>query len=83
MFDDQQTKTGEMEAGKPEMSRVVDFKNMSPEQWLEHIIELWQQGKEKEAKDSMNLFIETYPDYPHEKIKDKLPGDIDISEFIE
>ena len=41
---------------------------MSAEQWLNQINNLWLSGDHQGAKESLNQFLVTYPDYPIEKI---------------
>ncbi len=62
-------------------SEKDDSTSMTPEEWLQHINTLWKQGNEKEAKESLKQFFEIYPDYSLLQIKDKLPKEIDLSEY--
>ncbi len=51
----------------PELSSADEM--MSAEQWLNQINDLWSAGDHQAAKESLNQFLEVYPDYPEEKIK--------------
>jgi len=51
---------------------------MSPQEWLEEIERLLNEGRSDEAKDSLNQFLDHYPDYSIEVIED-----VAGSEFVE
>ena len=80
-FEDAQVRSREMVVSKLKRGGKDDVADMTPEQWLEHIKELWEEDKRTEAEKSLKQFLEIYPDYPHAQIKDKLPEEIDLSEF--
>ncbi len=82
-FEDAQVRSREMAVSKLKRGGKDDVADMTPEQWLEHIKELWEEDKRTEAEKSLKQFLELYPDYPHAQIKDKLPEEIDLSEFTQ
>jgi len=82
-IEDTQLRSREMVVSKLKRGGKDDVANMPPEQWLEHINKLWEQGNEEEAKESLKQFFEVYPEYPLVQIKDKLPEEIDLSEFTQ
>jgi hypothetical protein len=54
---------------------------MTPEDWLKQINNLWVSGDHQIAKENLNLFFETYPDYPIENAKAILDPQIDLTEY--
>ena len=46
------------------------------EKMLLEIKSLWEEGKHQEAKDKFKLFIETYPDYSEEAIKEVIGSEL-------
>jgi hypothetical protein len=51
---------------------------MSPQEWLDEIERMLKEGRSDEAKDSLNQFLDHYPDYSIEVIENALG-----SEFVE
>jgi hypothetical protein len=51
---------------------------MSPQEWLEEIERLLNEGRSDEAKDNLNQFLDHYPDYSIEVIENVVG-----SEFVE
>jgi len=82
-FEDAQVRSREMVVSKLKRGGKDDVADMTPEQWLEHIKELWEEDKRTEAEKSLKQFLELYPEYPHAQIKDKLPEEIDLSVFTQ
>ena len=52
-----------------------------PEQWFEEINHLWDAGKKEEAVKTLEHFLEIFPDYPRDQLRNKLRADIDLSEY--
>jgi hypothetical protein len=69
-FEDTQIQSREMVVSKLKRSGKDDVADMTPEQWLEHINTLWEKGNKSEAEESLNKFLEVYPDYPRENMLD-------------
>ncbi|MEE9551605.1 MAG: hypothetical protein V3V89_01030, partial [Gammaproteobacteria bacterium] len=40
----------------------------SPEEWLQHISQLWEEREKAEAIEDFKRFKEKYPDFPEDKI---------------
>ena len=55
---------------------------MTPEQWLEHISQLWNQGNREQAIDSLKQFLKVYPEYPVENVREKLPEELNLSDYL-
>ena len=65
--------------------RIVDIpeaEKMNPEQWLEHISQLWNEGNRQQALESLKQFLNAYPDYPSENLKNKLPEDLNTPDLL-
>jgi len=53
-----------------------------PEQWFAEINHLWDAGRKEEALTTLDHFMQMFPDYPHDALRDKLRADIDLSKHI-
>lgn len=54
-------------AARPQLEaskRVERDDHGSPERWLEHVLELRRQGRDQEARESLDAFRKRYPEHP-------------------
>jgi len=65
----------------PAASSIVSGINAS--EWLMEISRLWHSGNTEQAVAGLEKFLQTYPDYPHDKLLRQLPEDFDPAEYIE
>ena len=56
---------------------------MMPELWLKQINDLWVSGDYERAKENLNQFFVTYPDYPIEKLKTILDPESGLMDYIQ
>ncbi len=62
-----QSKEDKREQRPPAALTATEMRALSPEEWLERIVQLRDQGKHDEADTSLAAFKKRYPDYPIEK----------------
>lgn len=65
-----------------QMEKLAEPEIMKPDQWLDHINLLWNQGEKEKAIENLKQLLKTYPEYPPEKIKSKLPEELNLSDYL-
>lgn len=56
---------------------------LSQQQWIELINNLWKKGKKESAVAELKIFIQYYPEYSTEQLKEQLPVDMDLTGIIQ
>lgn len=76
------SRQAEMDLSEMRMTDEPVTVEMTPEQWLEHISQLWNQGNREQAIDSLKQFIDAHPEYTAENMKSKLPEGLNLSDYL-